>query len=332
MKVQGSPRQGRVDVLSLAIRVELSVHDAGSRIPYMRIADRRIIREYYVGPGHRLLPEVVHVGWTDLTRARPAPLGRHRHDGAFEICYVLRGHVDWWAGNRVYEVPHGYLYVTQPGEWHGGVDSMLHPCELFWIALKFPERGAWPGLSAPESRDLHGRLGGIRERVFPAAAQITSLFWSVLVEHREQRAHAPAAARAATLALLIAVIRAHTSHIDGMGQERTRVSAGTRAAMEFARSHLAERVSVTEMAHVAAKSVSRFHARFVRETGHTPAQWLRRERVLEAKRMLLTTRRSIVDVANDLGFPSSQYFATVFAQYTGLSPSVYRSRRETAGT
>jgi len=59
---------------------------------------------------------------------------------------------------------------------------------------------------------------------------------------------------------------------------------------------------------------------------------LRRQRVLEAKRLLLTTRRSIVDLANDLGFPSSQYFATVFAQYTGLSPSVYRSRRETAGT
>jgi len=298
----------------------------------MRIADRRIIREYYVGPGDRLLPEVVHVGWTDLTHARPAPLGRHRHESAFEICYVLRGHVDWWAGNRVYEVPHRHLYVTQPGEWHGGVDSMLHPCELFWIALKFPERGAWPGLSTTESHDLRERLGGIRDRVFPAAATITSLFWSVLVEHRERGPHATAAARGATLALLVAVIRAHTSHVDGLSQERTRLSAGTRAAMEFARGRLAERVGVDEMARVAVKSVSRFHARFVRETGHTPAEWLRRQRVLEAKRLLLTTRRSIVDLANDLGFPSSQYFATVFAQYTGLSPSVYRSRRETAGT
>ncbi len=298
----------------------------------MRKRARSVMREYYGLPDERLLPEVSHVGWTDLTHSRPIPLGRHRHEEAFEICYVYRGHVDWWAEKKVYEVPHHHLYVTQPDEWHGGVDSVLHPCELFWIGVAVPAHGTWPGLSAAETRTVHARLSGIRERVFPAPTEITSRYRAILAEHRDRGTHAELAARAELHGLLVAVLRAYDRHEAGRIVEVERISAATQAAMEFAGSHLAQDIGVSEMARAAKWSVSRFHSRFVRETGETPAEWLRRQRVLRAKQLLLTTRRSVTTLAHELGFPSSQYFATVFSRYTGLTPSAYRERGEQAGT
>ena len=299
----------------------------------MRKPDKNVIREDYTHPSAAYLPEISHVGWTDLTHSRPIPLGGHRHEGAFEICYVLRGHVDWWAGKQVYEVPRHHLYLTFPDEWHGGVDSVLHPSELFWIGVKFPTQGAWPGLSTGETQTLYERLMSIKERVFPAPpSDLSARFWAILMEYRERGTYSELAARAAFHRLLIAVLRAYDKHVAGRKIGPQRVSKSTLLAMEFGRKNLTEEIGVNELARSAALSVSRFHTRFVEETGETPAEWLRRQRVLRAKELLLTSKRSVTELAHELGFPSSQYFATVFSKYTGLSPSAYRERGEQAGT
>ena len=38
------------------------------------------------------------------------------------------------------------------------------------------------------------------------------------------------------------------------------------------------------------------------------------------------TARPVTQIAFEVGFNSSQYFSTVFQQYTGLTPSGFRSR------
>lgn len=38
------------------------------------------------------------------------------------------------------------------------------------------------------------------------------------------------------------------------------------------------------------------------------------------------TRRTVTDIAFDVGFSSSQYFATVFRRYTALAPEAWRRR------
>jgi AraC-like DNA-binding protein len=300
----------------------------------MRKPDKSILREGYQNPPHRLLSEVTQIGWTEQTHARQSGLGRHQHIDTFEICYVLRGHVDWWAETKVYEVPSHHIYLTFPNEWHGGVDSMLHPCELFWVGVKFPksEKKPWPGLSVVETHTLRDRLTNIRDRVFPAPVEIATQYWAILMEYRTSNEFSETAARAALHRLLISILRAYDKHVAGRKVEHRRLTPGIQHALEYARQNLGEEVRVEDLAESARLSASRFHTRFVKETGETPGDWLRRQRILKAKQLLLTSQRSVTDLAYDLGFPSSQYFATVFAKYTGLSPSDYRERGEKAGT
>ena len=79
-------------------------------------------------------------------------------------------------------------------------------------------------------------------------------------------------------------------------------------------------------------SPSRLHARFLAEVGQSPAEWVRAQRIQRAKRLLLTSDRPVTDLAFDLGFPSSQYFATVFRGLVGMTPRDYRQRALRAPT
>ncbi len=67
------------------------------------------------------------------------------------------------------------------------------------------------------------------------------------------------------------------------------------------------------------------HFRAVR--GQTPKQYQLRCRLQEAKRLLHGTNQSVTAIALDLGFSSSQHFATVFRRLEGTTPSAFRRRQ-----
>ena len=78
------------------------------------------------------------------------------------------------------------------------------------------------------------------------------------------------------------------------------------------------------MAEVAGLSVSHFKARFRRETGLPPREFILREKIRLAREALGKGHGTVTDIAFELGFSSSQYFATVFKRYTGQSPRQIR--------
>jgi AraC-like DNA-binding protein len=72
--------------------------------------------------------------------------------------------------------------------------------------------------------------------------------------------------------------------------------------------------------------VSFFHEKFLKEVRLTPAEYLTRLRMKKAKQLLKISKKSITEIAFDLGFSSSQYFATVFKKVTGITPRFYRKQ------
>lgn len=59
-------------------------------------------------------------------------------------------------------------------------------------------------------------------------------------------------------------------------------------------------------------------------TGDTPLFLLNRFRIRQAQQDLKTSDKTITDIAFDAGFGSSQYFARVFQNLVGTTPSEYR--------
>ena len=62
-------------------------------------------------------------------------------------------------------------------------------------------------------------------------------------------------------------------------------------------------------------------------TNLTPAEYLTRCRIENAKRMLLhDSGTNITEIALSCGFQTSQYFATVFKRHLGLTPREFRRK------
>jgi transcriptional regulator GlxA family with amidase domain len=90
-------------------------------------------------------------------------------------------------------------------------------------------------------------------------------------------------------------------------------------------SHLNEDLSVEVLAAKACLCPRHFSRRFKAELGHTPADFVERLRLDEARRRLEADNR-IDNVGLSVGFKSTDAFRRAFERRLGINPSDYRRR------
>ncbi len=97
--------------------------------------------------------------------------------------------------------------------------------------------------------------------------------------------------------------------------------------------HLDQPVTVNDLADRAAMSPRTFARRFLAAVGTTPYQWLVRERIRLAQRLLETSDLPVEIIAGRSGFGSADNFRKHFARALRTSPQAYRRafRRRRAG-
>lgn len=279
------------------------------------------VTDHYIGK-RLVLPELDMFGWDRHPRT-VLHLGPHEHSKAFEVCYLVRGSVEWWCGPQVYQVRRGDLYITRPGERHGGVDSMMHPCELYFFQVRFPAKRTLPGLTAAQSRVIARGFAQLQQRCFAGSSALLGHFRAMHAVHRDPTTLGAVVARAALHQILVTVLTDHARAIAGRDAAQSRQIA---AAVQWMQEHHDEPFHVNDVADAVGLGVSRFHELFVQETGFTPNDYRTRRKIAQARHLLRTTDRSVTELTFALGFSSSQYFATVFKKLTGMTPAEYRRR------
>jgi AraC-like DNA-binding protein len=246
------------------------------------------------------IPELRLLGRTCQSGAAALGLERHRHRDAWELCWFARGSADWWAGGEVHELAAGWCYLTRPDEEHGSLSGFLEACDLHWLQLAPP---AEPALAEALARSPHA---------FPAPA-LGPLWQDLWAEVARRDALAALAVRGALHRLLAAALTAPPPRpTPAIVRALARADEG--------------RASVSALARAAGLSRSVFHQRFHAELGDSPAAWLRRRRLRQAKRLLWRSDQPVTAIAHACGFATSQRFATAFRELTGLTPLAWRTR------
>jgi AraC family transcriptional regulator len=100
-----------------------------------------------------------------------------------------------------------------------------------------------------------------------------------------------------------------------------------RRVTDWMAEHLAEEFSLPRLAEQASMSEFHFNRLFKRATGVPPSQYHIKLRLDAAKRLLRETKKSVITVANDIGYSNPSHFAQLFRKETGLSPTDYRRQR-----
>jgi transcriptional regulator GlxA family with amidase domain len=94
--------------------------------------------------------------------------------------------------------------------------------------------------------------------------------------------------------------------------------------ISWLRAHLGEEVTVADLAARAAMSPRTFARRFASAAGTTPYQWMARERLRLAQRLLETTDLPIDAVARQSGLGSAANLRKQFGRTLATSPRAYR--------
>lgn len=85
--------------------------------------------------------------------------------------------------------------------------------------------------------------------------------------------------------------------------------------------------ALVDMARLAGMSDSAFSQRFKKGVGMTPGQYLKHWRMQIAARALADTNRSMLEIANSVGYDSEVAFRKAFSGHVGTAPGTYRRER-----
>ncbi|MEM9068097.1 MAG: AraC family transcriptional regulator [Myxococcota bacterium] len=106
------------------------------------------------------------------------------------------------------------------------------------------------------------------------------------------------------------------------GSEAHRIGA----AVHRIESQLNAPLDIAALAREASLSRTAFFAQFKRVTAHSPLQFQKRLRLLEAQRLMVDERTTAADAAFRVGFASASQFSREYARMFGESPSRHVAR------
>jgi AraC family transcriptional regulator len=159
----------------------------------------------------------------------------------------------------------------------------------------------------------------------PLLTQIGLALWREL----EQRAPAGKLyAQTAAQMLAIHLLRYYTS-VGGAIEEPLQglTHQQMRRVMDFVQAHLDQELSLEALAQQIGLSPYHFARLFRQTTGESPHQFVLRQRIERAQRLLKERDVSLAHVAVESGFANQSHLTQAFKRHLGLTPRAYRQDR-----
>lgn len=100
-----------------------------------------------------------------------------------------------------------------------------------------------------------------------------------------------------------------------------------RESVEYIKSHLGKKLSVSDLAQRVGYSSTYFTKKFKKTFGCTPTDYMANLKISYAKAWLTAGNMSVHAIASALGFCDASYFSNFFKAKTGLYPGYYRKNR-----
>ena len=235
-----------------------------------------------------------------------------------EVATTLRS-----SANTLHEglLPAGTIQVSTPGEdlhlaVHGAYD---------WLHVHVSDQLLGRCLATTWRRTATGSITLLRRTPITDPV-LEGLARALLTAGDTADAYAQLYAEGISMALLCRLISVHSTF--ALAARASRPTALVRwrlkRAIDFMEEHLAEPITLPEIATAAGLTRMHFAAQFRAATGLRPKEFFLRRRIEHAKRLLLDTPDRLVDIALICGFQSQAHFTTVFKRFVGCPPHQWR--------
>ena len=108
--------------------------------------------------------------------------------------------------------------------------------------------------------------------------------------------------------------------------QRNHKDLAIQKVQDYIENNIDEKMTIEELAAIAALGRRSFERRFNEATNNTPIEYIQRVKIEAAKRSLETSRKNINEVMYDVGYTDTKAFRDLFKKITGLTPIEYRNK------
>jgi AraC-like DNA-binding protein len=258
----------------------------------------------------------------------------HSHgQSEYELHLFLDGYGTFLCDKKRYPITPGKLFLTPPQEFHSIIpDKTARPISYYAILFYVGDDDS--GLASLLSLVFENRLQmlTVSDSYRFQCEDITQLF----------RSENTSLSIAATYLLLSLVYRIyqieHTPDSPEKepggsvgvrpkaGESKSRHIAGAHVAKVIAvmQAHVRSSIGIDEIARILMLSTEHLCRIFRAETKMSPHQYFMRLKIEGASGFLISTSKTIGEIADWFGFENQFHFSRVFKSCTGLSPLRYR--------
>lgn len=235
------------------------------------------------------------------------------HFPGHELILCLRGKGWTRIAGRTHQVRAGdlvWINCHHPHE-HGAVGD--DPWEVYWIRAEGPRLAQLAELL--DVRNIPVVRGLDLRRATPVYRELFRLI-------QADSPQAPALIHAQVAALLAQAYCARQHS----GEHAPKIPPALARCVERMKLFYFEKHSVASLARLAGLSPTHFSRVFKEAFGTSPIDWLRRERISQAKRRLADTGDDIKEIAEQVGYSDRYFFSKDFKKHTGFTPTQFRDR------
>ncbi|THF84512.1 helix-turn-helix domain-containing protein [Cohnella fermenti] len=260
--------------------------------------------------------------------------GLHYHEHEFtEVCYVGEGRGYHHIEEETIPVSRGDLFILPLGTSHvfrphsPSRGDPLVVYNFIFVADRVAEalRG-FPALSPSEEtlRLLNLQPGPATWKPIRDTSGFFRTFFANAYEEFRQRRIGYIPRLHALFVLLVTEIDRHLEPTGG-GTERRGTERLIGDVLAHLRDKEAFRLSAAEAAAIVQMSERHFHRMFAKETGYTFNRYVQNLRIERSCELLRTTRWTVPEIAEAVGYQDKGYFQKLFKKATGQTPRAYRN-------
>jgi len=248
----------------------------------------------------------------------------------FRFYYVIDGRFEWLINEQHYILYPGDLAVILPGQAFGGEKNFMDIGTVAWLHIEVDQSeksakkklGKWSCLSDNESKTIRKIFLLNNTPVLTKLKEAGGIFQNLQLEIQNQEIGYATRVNQLIDELFILVARQLTRQ----NTSRRDFPETFMKLEQTLRDNLSHQWTVEEMAALVGLGTTAFSEKVKNFTGFSPLNYLINIRISEAIKLLKRQDVNVTDIALDVGFYSSQHFATTFKKLTGYTPSDCRKK------
>lgn len=246
-----------------------------------------------------------------------SPVSNHMHHNAIEITFMSSGAQSFTINQTKYSLCGNQYLIVPPNIEHAFAEK-TEKSHCFYISIDIlNHKNDFAGLPKKESNVLYDMLTSLKTGIV-SSYNATSDLTKILMEYANPSLLSITKIRNLFLSFVI-------KFLENLNNPNSTISLEIQAAIDYIENNLTENITLKQLSSISNLSQTTFINHFHRDIGFTPKEYISRKKIERAQELLSIKENTITDVASELCFETTQYFATVFKKYTSYTPTEWRN-------